>query len=310
MIKYKMEKQQVIGVIILIIFSMIVLGFAEMTNPTPIIVTRSLMEASEIAGVNFENSDEISAIAGVSLNNEEIEVEDVIENLEVEINENSDSNVKERSKQIDISRGGHSRMVETKTTEEIAKDVLNGKYGNGVERKERLIIQGYDYEEVQKEVYKLIPKPTHYSENNTQITKSVQSSEVISAHPHSTFKSYMAWTALSPSSPQGKLCAKATKDSNTAIMMYEGRYLVALGKAYTNQIGEKIDVVMENGKVIPVMVGDWKANVDTDQYNSTTKHDGSIIEFIVSSNKEAAKAVNGSGNYNTIFPGKVKEFRK
>lgn len=317
MIKYTMEKQQVIGAIILIILSMIVLGFAEINNP-PIIVTSSLMETMEVAGVSFENFDELINTDELSLDKTSIEnidnAEDVIRLSEVEIIENSENNVNERSEKSNITRGGNIRlrMAEIETAEEVAKDVLNGKYGNGIARKERLEALGHNYNEVQEEVDKLMPsKPVYQSSNNTQVSSvPVSSTGTIPAYPHSTFKSYMAWTALSPSSPQGKLCAKATKDNNTAIMMYEGRYLVALGKAYGKHIGEKIDVVMEDGKTIPVMVGDWKANVDTDQHNSTTTHDGSIIEFIVSSNKEAAQAVNDSGNYNIIFPGKVKEFRK
>lgn len=312
MIQYTMEKQQIVGIVILIIFSMMVLGLAEITNP-PIILTSSIIETMEVAGVSFENFDDLTNTDEISVAKMSIEdidnAEDIIQPTEEEIVENSENNVSERSEKLNITRGGNLKLrtAGIKPVEEIAKEVFNGKYGNGIARKERLEALGYNYEEIQKEVDKLMPsKPIQQYSSNTP----TPSSQTIPAHSHSTFKSYMAWTALSPSSPQGKLCAKATKDNNTAIMMYEGRYLVALGKAYGGPIGEKIDVVMESGKVIPVMVGDWKANIHTDQHNSTTTHDGSIIEFIVSSNKEAAQAVNGSGNYNVIFPGKVKEFRK
>lgn len=134
--------------------------------------------------------------------------------------------------------------------------------------------------------------------------------KIIKAYPHNSFKSYMSWTALASNTPQGKLSAKATKDPATAIMKYEDRYLVALGFAYTDKIGEHIDIVMESGQVIPAIVGDWKAKKDTDKYNSACQSNGSIVEFIVSSNKEANIVTNKSGSYNSIFPGKVKEFRK
>lgn len=42
-----------------------------------------------------------------------------------------------------------------KTNEEIAQEVLEGKWGNGVERKSRLTAAGYNYSEVQKIVNKL-----------------------------------------------------------------------------------------------------------------------------------------------------------
>lgn len=44
----------------------------------------------------------------------------------------------------------------SKTIKEIAKEVYLGKWGNGEERKRKLISAGYDYSEVQKEVQKLI----------------------------------------------------------------------------------------------------------------------------------------------------------
>jgi hypothetical protein len=133
--------------------------------------------------------------------------------------------------------------------------------------------------------------------------------KVIQAYPHKTFKSYMRWTILSKKSSQYKLASQATKDPKTAIMMKDGRYLVALGFAYASYIGQHIDIVMESGQVIPAIVGDWKAKAHTDQWNSASLNNGSVLEFLVSSNSDASRAVNGSGNYNTIFPGMVKEFR-
>ena len=135
-------------------------------------------------------------------------------------------------------------------------------------------------------------------------------SNVIKAFPHKEFKSYMRWTALSPKSKQGKFSAKASPDPETAIMMYNGRYLVALGFAYADYVGQEIDIIMESGQIIPAVVGDFKAEKHTDEHNSTHLWDGSVVEFVVSSNDEAAKATNYSGSYNNIFPGLVKEFRK
>ena len=47
-----------------------------------------------------------------------------------------------------------------KTVEEIAKEVINGKYGNGQERKKAIEKLGYDYEEVQLKVNELLGKKT------------------------------------------------------------------------------------------------------------------------------------------------------
>lgn len=43
-----------------------------------------------------------------------------------------------------------------KTVEEMAKEVIQGKWGNGTDRKNRLTTAGYDYDEVQKMVNKLL----------------------------------------------------------------------------------------------------------------------------------------------------------
>lgn len=45
-----------------------------------------------------------------------------------------------------------------KTTEEVAQEVIAGKWGNGQERKNRLTAAGYDYSVVQKRVNELMQK--------------------------------------------------------------------------------------------------------------------------------------------------------
>jgi hypothetical protein len=46
----------------------------------------------------------------------------------------------------------------SKTLEQVAKEVIDGKWGNGAERKRRLIQAGYEYSEVQKLVNNLLRK--------------------------------------------------------------------------------------------------------------------------------------------------------
>lgn len=50
-----------------------------------------------------------------------------------------------------------------KTNDEIAKEVLAGKWGNNPERKKRIEEAGYDYEEIQKLVDNLTPAPIETS---------------------------------------------------------------------------------------------------------------------------------------------------
>jgi hypothetical protein len=60
-----------------------------------------------------------------------------------------------------------------KSNAEIAKEVLQGKWGNGDERKKKLKAAGYNYEAVQKEVEKLLAPATPKKKSNAEIAKEV-----------------------------------------------------------------------------------------------------------------------------------------
>ena len=60
-----------------------------------------------------------------------------------------------------------------KTVAEIAKEVMEGKWGNGDERKKKLKAAGYDYNAVQKEVNKLVSASTSKKKSVTEIAKEV-----------------------------------------------------------------------------------------------------------------------------------------
>ena len=49
-----------------------------------------------------------------------------------------------------------SKITDKKTIAEVAREVLQGKWGNGTDRKNRLTAAGYDYAEVQKKVNELL----------------------------------------------------------------------------------------------------------------------------------------------------------
>ena len=52
----------------------------------------------------------------------------------------------------------NSSVASRKTNEEVAKEVLAGKWGNGVDRKNRLTQAGYNYSEIQTIVNRLVRK--------------------------------------------------------------------------------------------------------------------------------------------------------
>lgn len=116
---------------------------------------------------------------------------------------------------------------------------------------------------------------------------------------NSWFKSYMPYTAVTDtSSRQYKLLngSEAYTDDNTGIRMVGDRYCIALGSYYTTEIGQKVDLVLDNGNVIKCVLGDCKADCDTNASNQYAGS-GDVAEFIVDYNifnnlKDASGTVN------------------
>ena len=122
-------------------------------------------------------------------------------------------------------------------------------------------------------------------------------------------KLYMYYTSVTcEASDQYKLLYSdyCKTDPNTGIRMYGGRYCIALGSYYTTQIGQKVDVVLENGNIIPCVLGDCKADIHTNathQYNWGT---GNVVEFIVDPYVfDYLKDDTGTCNWIWGFDGKV-----
>lgn len=67
---------------------------------------------------------------------------------------------------------GKTHTVVTKSVEEIAKEVISGKWGNGTARKTALINAGYDYDDVQAKVNELLGAKTNLK-SITEIAKEV-----------------------------------------------------------------------------------------------------------------------------------------
>lgn len=116
---------------------------------------------------------------------------------------------------------------------------------------------------------------------------------------NSWFKSYMPYTAVTDtSSSQYELLngSDAYTDINTGIRMVGDRYCIALGSYYTTEIGQKVDLVLDNGNVIKCVLGDCKADCDTNASNQYAGS-GDVAEFIVDYNifnnlKDASGTVN------------------
>lgn len=103
---------------------------------------------------------------------------------------------------------------------------------------------------------------------------------IITDVPYNRIKSYMSYKNItSKSSDQYKLQQMAYTGTY-GIRQVNGRFCVAVGSAYTTQIGQYIDLVLEDGTIIPCILGDCKADEHTDSRNILTS-DGSLAEFVV-----------------------------
>lgn len=98
---------------------------------------------------------------------------------------------------------------------------------------------------------------------------------------YSGFKSYMGYKSFNTSSNQYRLQQEATTDTETGLRMINDRYIVAVGSGVGTYIGQYFDLVLENGTVIPCVMGDQKADCHTDGSNLITVHSNCCSEFIV-----------------------------
>lgn len=131
-------------------------------------------------------------------------------------------------------------------------------------------------------------------QNNDLNNKVIDNAELIEYEeyevPYNNFKSYMPYqinnkSIFLQSSKQYQLQEKAYS-TMTGLRMINGHYCVAIGTGYKDiEIGDYAEVILENGTIIKIIVGDIKADIHTDPTNRITKHDNSAIEFIIDIDK-------------------------
>ena len=98
----------------------------------------------------------------------------------------------------------------------------------------------------------------------------------------SYFYSYMPYTAVtSKSSPQYKLLRSDSCYTSNGLRMVDNRYCIAVGTYYASHVGEKLDVVFDDGSILQCIVGEFKSDKNTNPTHQYHMSDGSVIEFIV-----------------------------
>lgn len=124
-------------------------------------------------------------------------------------------------------------------------------------------------------------------------------------------KTYERYTAIrAKSSAQYKLQQYASTDPS-GFRQVNGRYMIAVGTGVTSDIGRYVDLVLENGTVIPCIVGDIKSDAHTEKkYRLMTRASHCVSEFIVDG--DLIKGSIGRGGdisaYTTYWDSPVKKF--
>lgn len=118
-------------------------------------------------------------------------------------------------------------------------------------------------------------------------------SEVYDIPPYPGMKKWMDYRCFSKRTRQGQLQQYCITDSY-GLRQVDGVYCIAVGSRFGTTIGQRLDLVLANGTVIPCVMADQKANVHTDATNtfSNTTQNLCCSEFVVQTerlDREAAK---------------------
>lgn len=107
---------------------------------------------------------------------------------------------------------------------------------------------------------------------------------------NNSFKSYMGAHKITDTSSAQYQLKSEYLDSACGIKLVGDRYVIAIGTYYTETVGTRVDLVMENSSIVPCIVGDVKRDRDTDAMNRQHNVDGSVIEFVVNADTLSSEA--------------------
>lgn len=96
------------------------------------------------------------------------------------------------------------------------------------------------------------------------------------------FKSYMSYkTITNKDSSQYELQKSYAYTGNYGIRTIYNRYCIAVGTYFDASVGTYVDLILDNGTVIPCIIADIKADEHTNVANIVTLHNGCVTEFLV-----------------------------
>lgn len=117
----------------------------------------------------------------------------------------------------------------------------------------------------------------------TEATEQPETYEVIKEYPitdGNTTKTVLPYKAFGKNTKQAKL-QSLCQTNEVGLRVYDGRFTIAVGTYFDTAVGQYFDLVLENGTVIPCIMGDLKADIHTDSRGLFTEASGCMTEFIV-----------------------------
>ena len=119
------------------------------------------------------------------------------------------------------------------------------------------------------------------------------------------FKTYMDYRKITDKSSKQWALQQLATTNEKGFRVFNGRYLVAVGSYYANEVGKELKITLDNGFVFYAMVGDIKMDIHTDANNQYVPINGNIVEFIVDTNKLDSMTKKLGNVSNLGFEGKI-----
>lgn len=98
--------------------------------------------------------------------------------------------------------------------------------------------------------------------------------------PTTGFKSYMSYTAITKKTSPQYILQQSCITDQLGLRKINDRYVIAVGTAVGGHIGTYVDLILENGVIIPCVIGDYKAAIHTDATNLVGGN-GCASEFLI-----------------------------
>lgn len=136
---------------------------------------------------------------------------------------------------------------------------------------------------------------------------------------YGAFKSYMDYRTITDSTSKQYELQSRSRTGKHGIRTIDGRYAIAIGTGWRIDVGTKVVVELDNGKLLECIVADIKDDAHTDSINKTREtytSDGKLIrnavEFVVceQSLSDIAKLMGDISYADEAFEGEVVDVRE